>query len=53
MQCQLHQFDAARRGRQPEALRPVHLLVTAIEEGRDPSSMSGILAGTACRLLLA
>jgi hypothetical protein len=31
----------------------VHLLATAIEEGRDPSSMSGILAGTAYRLLLA
>jgi hypothetical protein len=31
----------------------VHLLATAIEEGRDPSSMSGTLAGTACRLLLA
>ena len=31
----------------------VHLLATAIEEGRDPSSMSGIPAGTACRLLLA
>ena len=30
----------------------VHLLATAIE-GRDLSSMSGILAGTACRLLLA
>ncbi len=29
------------------------LLATAIEEGRDLSSMSGILAGTACRLLLA
>jgi hypothetical protein len=31
----------------------VHLLATAIEEGRDLASMSGILAGTACRLLLA
>jgi hypothetical protein len=31
----------------------VHLLAAAIEEGRDPSSMSGILAGTAYRLLLA
>ena len=31
----------------------VHLLVAAIEEGRDLSSMSGIPAGTACRLLLA
>jgi hypothetical protein len=31
----------------------VHLLVTAIEEGRDLSSMSGILADAACRLLLA
>jgi hypothetical protein len=31
----------------------VHLLVTAIEEGRDLSWMSGILAGTACRLPLA
>jgi hypothetical protein len=31
----------------------VHLLATAIEEGRDLSSMSGILAGTAYRLLLA
>jgi homoserine dehydrogenase len=30
-----------------------HLLATAIEEGRDLSSMSGILAGTACYLLLA
>jgi hypothetical protein len=31
-----------------------HVLAAAIEEGRDPSSsMSGILAGTACRLLLA
>ena len=29
------------------------LLATAIEEGRDPSSMSGILAGIAYRLLLA
>ena len=31
----------------------VHLLGTAIEEGRDLSSMSGILADTAYRLLLA
>ena len=31
----------------------VHLLATAIEEGRDLSSISGILAGTAYRLLLA
>jgi hypothetical protein len=31
----------------------VHLPDTAVEEGRDPSSMSGILAGTACCLLLA
>jgi hypothetical protein len=31
----------------------VHLLATAIEEGRDLSSMSGILAGAAYRLLLA
>jgi hypothetical protein len=31
----------------------VHLLATAIEEGRDLSAMSGILAGTVCRLLLA
>jgi hypothetical protein len=31
----------------------VHLLATAIEEGPDPSSMSGILADTAYRLLLA
>jgi hypothetical protein len=31
----------------------VHLLGTAIEEGRDPSSMSGALADTAYRLLLA
>ena len=31
----------------------VHLLATAIEEGRDLSSMSGILADTAYRLLLA
>jgi hypothetical protein len=31
----------------------VHLLATAIEEGRDLSWMSGILAGTTCRLLLA
>ena len=31
-----------------------HLLAAAIEAGRDPSSMSGgIVAGTACRLLLA
>jgi hypothetical protein len=30
-----------------------HLLAAAIEEGRDPSSMSGILADTAYRLLLA
>jgi hypothetical protein len=29
----------------------VHLPSTAIEEGRGLSSMSGILAGTACRLL--
>jgi hypothetical protein len=29
----------------------VHLLATAIEEGRDLSSMSGILADTAHRLL--
>jgi hypothetical protein len=31
----------------------VHLLATAIEEGRDLSSMRGILAGTAYRPLLA
>jgi len=31
----------------------VHLLGAAIEEGWDPSSMSGALAGTAYRLLLA
>jgi hypothetical protein len=31
----------------------VYLLATAIEEGRDLSSMSGILVGTAYRLLLA
>jgi hypothetical protein len=31
----------------------VHLLATAIEEGQDLSSMNGILAGTAYRLLLA
>jgi hypothetical protein len=31
----------------------VHLLATAIEEGRDLSSMSGILADTAYLLLLA
>jgi hypothetical protein len=31
----------------------VHLLATAIEEGGDLSSMSGILADTAYRLLLA
>ena len=31
----------------------VHLLATAIEEGQDLSSMSGILADTAYRLLLA
>jgi hypothetical protein len=31
----------------------VHLLATAIEEGRGPSSMSGTLADTAYRLLLA
>ena len=31
----------------------VHLLATAIEEGRDLSSMSGVLAGAAYRLLLA
>jgi hypothetical protein len=30
-----------------------HLLATAIEEGRDLSSMSGILAHTAYRQLLA
>ncbi|MFE7978362.1 hypothetical protein [Streptomyces shenzhenensis] len=29
----------------------VHLPATAIEEGRDPSSMSGILTGSAYRLL--
>ncbi|WP_176739917.1 hypothetical protein [Streptomyces sp. Ncost-T10-10d] len=29
----------------------VHLLASAIEEGRDLSSMSGILADTACRPL--
>jgi uncharacterized metal-binding protein len=29
----------------------VHLLATAIEEGRDLSSMSGILAGSSYRLL--
>jgi hypothetical protein len=29
----------------------VHLLATAIKEGRDLSSMSGILADTAYRLL--
>jgi hypothetical protein len=33
--------------------RAPHLLATAIEEGRDLSSMSGILADTAYRLLLA
>jgi len=31
----------------------VHLLATAIEEDRDPFSMSGILADTAYRLLRA
>ncbi|MFI7454427.1 hypothetical protein ACIBQX_43580 [Nonomuraea sp. NPDC049714] len=31
----------------------VHLLATAIEEGRGLSSMSGVLAGAAYRLLLA
>jgi hypothetical protein len=31
----------------------VHLLATAIEEGRGLSSMSGVLAGDAYRLLLA
>ncbi|MGP0022742.1 MAG: hypothetical protein ACLPKE_05175 [Streptosporangiaceae bacterium] len=31
----------------------VHLLATATEEGRDLSSMSGILAGTSYRRLLA
>ncbi|GAA2440818.1 hypothetical protein GCM10010191_66080 [Actinomadura vinacea] len=31
----------------------VHLLATAIEEGRDLSSMSGVLAGAAYRLLSA
>ena len=31
----------------------VHLLATVIEESRDLSSMSGILADTAYRLLLA
>jgi hypothetical protein len=31
----------------------VHLLATAIEEGRDLSSMSGSLAGTAYRPLVA
>ncbi len=31
----------------------VHLLATAIEEGRDLSPISGILAGTAYCLLLA
>ena len=30
----------------------MHLLATAIKEGRDLSSMSGILADTAYRLLL-
>jgi hypothetical protein len=29
----------------------VHLPATAIEEGRDPSSMSGILADSSSRLL--
>jgi hypothetical protein len=29
----------------------VHLLATAVEEGRDLSSMSGILAGSSYRLL--
>lgn len=29
----------------------VHVPATAIEEGRDPSSMSGILAAAAYRLL--
>ncbi len=29
------------------------MLATVIEEGQDLSSMSGILAGTGCRLLLA
>jgi len=31
----------------------VHLPATAIEEGRDLSSMSGVLVGAAYRLLLA
>jgi hypothetical protein len=31
----------------------VHLLAVAIEEGRDLYSLSGVLAGTAYRLLLA
>ncbi|MBL7496614.1 hypothetical protein I6A84_26935 [Frankia sp. CNm7] len=38
--------DARARGRRGEGL-----LATAIEEGRDPSSMSGILADSSCRLL--
>lgn len=40
----------------PQSNAPSHRLLrilpaTAIEEGRDPSSMSGILAGTAYRPL--
>ena len=31
----------------------VHLPAIAVEEGRDLPSMSGILAGSSCRLLLA
>jgi hypothetical protein len=29
----------------------VHLLATAIEQGRDLSSVSGVLADSSCRLL--
>ncbi|MFB4305684.1 hypothetical protein [Actinomadura sp. GTD37] len=55
-------IQAAVAGRRPDRPVPpmagtaaigavVHLLATAIEEGRDPSSTSGVLAGTAYCLL--
>ncbi|MFI7135902.1 hypothetical protein ACIBQ1_60375 [Nonomuraea sp. NPDC050153] len=48
-------MEAVVAGRRPD--RPVgtvvHLLATAIEEGRGLSSMSGVPAGAAYRLLLA
>jgi hypothetical protein len=39
------------RWRNRQRSSPPHLLATAIEEGRDLSSMSGILADSSYRLL--